>query len=93
MALCSELLRQEVMVALVGVTGARVFESLFASQLQSFLQVFGHEFILKDTVKDTEKRNLLFEKTKTILSLQVGNFFFSIRYLDGFIVQDAGELL
>lgn len=54
------------MVTLVSVTRSRVFEPFLASQLQSFLQVFGHEFVLKDTVKDAEKENLLSEITKTI---------------------------
>lgn len=56
---CSKLFRQQMMVTLVGVTRPGVFEPFLASQLQSFLQVFGHEFVLKDTVKDTEKENLL----------------------------------
>lgn len=66
------------MVTLVGVTRPGVFKPFLASQLQSFLQVFGHEFVLKDTIKDTEKENLLSEKTKTIQSLHVSNFLFTV---------------
>ena len=66
------------MVTLVSVTRSWVFEPFLAGQLQSFLQVFGHEFVLKDTVKDAEKENLLSEITKTIQSLHVCNFLFAI---------------
>ena len=81
------------MVTLVCVTRAGVFEPFLAGQLQSFLQIFRHEFVLKDTVKDAEKKTYCPRTQKTIQCLHVCNFLLAIGNLHGFIVKHAGQLL
>ena len=72
---------KEMLGTLVNLTRAGMLDSTLYSKLQSFPQVFGHELIFKDAVKETEKRKSLFFVFREN-DLQV--------YLAEFIMKDAG---